>query len=209
MLHFIASCVILLSIKKGGHFMATGTEVEFRTLLTKEEYTKLVNKFKGMKQDVQTNHYFDTQRFSLKATDASLRVRERTELELTLKKKKGYNIQYFSQPINQDEFNTIKETGVLLDCELANEVQNIIGSQKVVNFMSLTTERIYLPYSNGILFIDKSTYLGVTDYELEYDAKNYHSGKSEFIAIISEFGIQYKKAEKKIKRAYAQFRKML
>ena len=189
--------------------METGTEVEFRTLLTKEEYTKLVNKFKGMKQDVQTNHYFDTQRFSLKATDASLRVRERTELELTLKKKKGYNIQYFSQPINQEEFDTIKETGVLLDCELAIEVQNIIGSQKVINFMSLTTDRVYLPYSNGILFIDKSTYLGVTDYELEYDAKNYHSGKSEFIAIINEFGIQYKKAEKKIKRAYAQFRKML
>lgn len=189
--------------------MPTGTEVEFRTLLTKDEYNKLLKRFKANKQDVQTNHYFDTARFSLKATDTSLRVRERTELELTLKKKKGYNIQYFSEPITREQFEEIKNTGLLFDSELAGEVHSIIGSQKIVNFMSLTTERVYLPYLNGILFIDKSTYLGVTDYELEYEAKNYHSGKQEFVAIINEFGIQYKKAEKKIKRAYTALRKML
>ena len=44
--------------------MATGTEVEFKTLLTKDEYNKLIEKFKNCKSDVQTNHYFDTNRFS-------------------------------------------------------------------------------------------------------------------------------------------------
>lgn len=189
--------------------MPTGTEVSFRTLLTKDEYEKLIKKFKNNKQDVQTNHYFDTARFSLKATDASLRVRERSSLELTLKKKKGYNIQQFTQPITREEFEEIKQSGILAESELATEVQAIIGSQKINNFMSLTTDRVYLQYSNGILFIDKSSYLGLTDYELEYEAKNYHNGKQEFVAIINEFGISYKKAEKKIKRAYTAFRKML
>lgn len=189
--------------------MSTGTEVEFRTLLTKEEYTKLMNMFNSKRSDVQTNHYFDTSRFSMKAADASLRVRERTELELTLKKKKGYTIQQFTQPITVEEFAAIKETGVLPQGEIANEIPSIIGSQKVNNFMSLTTNRVYMPYSNGILFIDKSSYLGVSDFELVYEAKNYHSGKQEFVAIINEFGIKYKKAEKKIKRAYATLRRML
>ena len=72
--------------------MQTGTQVEFRTLLSKEEYTRLINKFLGNNRfDLQTNHYFDTSRFTLKAADASLRVRERDTLEFTLQKKKGYN----------------------------------------------------------------------------------------------------------------------
>lgn len=69
--------------------MHTNTEVEFKTLLSKEEYERLMELFKGNRTDFQTNHYFDTPRFSLKALDASLRVREREDLELTLKRKKA------------------------------------------------------------------------------------------------------------------------
>ena len=68
--------------------MQKSTEVEFKSLLTREEYERLMDQFKGNRTDLQTNHYFDTSRFSLKALDASLRVRERDSFELTLKKKK-------------------------------------------------------------------------------------------------------------------------
>ena len=44
--------------------------------------------------------------------------------------------------------------------------------------------------------------MGITDYEIEYTGKNYHQAKADFIKIISEFGIQYKKSDKKIKRAF-------
>mgnify|MGYP003290214790 CR=1 FL=1 len=42
----------------------------------------------------------------------------------------------------------------------------------------------------------------ITDYEIEFTGKSYHQGKADFIKIISDFGIQYKKSEKKIKRAF-------
>lgn len=187
--------------------MQKSTEVEFKTLLTREEYERLMDKFKGNRTDLQTNHYFDTSRFSLKALDASLRVRERDTFELTLKKKKGYTIQEFTLPINEEVFNVIKETGYVPDSELKNELIPIIGEQKLNNFLSLSTFRMFFPYKKGILFIDKSSYLGVTDYELEYEAKNYHDGKKEFIQIIGELQIQYKKSEKKIKRAFNAFKK--
>ena len=71
--------------------MQKGTDVEFKSLLTEKEYNKLLEYFTNAKSDFQTNHYFDTKRFSLKALNASLRVREREDFELTLKRKKGYN----------------------------------------------------------------------------------------------------------------------
>ncbi len=189
--------------------MQTNTEAEFKTLLTKEEYRRLYDKFKKNGIDVQTNHYFDTARFSLKATDTSLRIRERENLVLTLKKKKGYNMQNYSLEITKEQFEEIKETGVLPEGEIASEIKSIIGEQKLTNFMSLSTERMVFPYNNGYIFIDKSHYLGFVDFELQYIAKNYHSGKKEFIEIIYDLGIQYKKAEKKIKRAYNALRRVL
>ena len=189
--------------------MQSNTEAEFRTLLTKEEYRRLYEQFKSHSIDVQTNHYFDTARFSLKATDTSLRVRERENLELTLKKKKGYNMQHFSLEITKEELQSIRETGLLPEGEIASEIKSIIGEQKINNFMSLSTERMVFPYKNGYLFIDKNHYLGFVDFELTYIAKTYHTGKKEFIEIIYDLGIQYKKAEKKIKRAYNALRRVL
>ena len=57
--------------------MNNKTDAEFKSLITKEEYERLIELFAGSKSDYQTNHYFDTTRFSLKALDASIRVRQR------------------------------------------------------------------------------------------------------------------------------------
>lgn len=184
--------------------MQSGTQVEFRTLLSKEEYTRLVAKFKNIsKFDVQTNHYFDTAMFSLKAFDTSLRVRERDNLlELTLKRKKGYNIQDFRQQLTREEFEQTKETGVLPEGQVHNEIESLIGTQKIENFMSLSTKRICFRYGKGVIFIDENSYLDITDYELEYEAETLHEGKKEFIQLVKDFQIKYRKTDKKIKRAY-------
>ena len=74
--------------------------------------------------------------------------------------------------------------------------------------MSLSTKRLFFPYGNGIIFLDKSTYLGITDYELEYEAKTLHEGKKEFIQLLGDLQIKYKKTDKKIKRAYNALKQM-
>ncbi len=182
--------------------MQRGSEVEFKSLLTEKEYNKLLEHFTNAKSDFQTNHYFDTKRFSLKALNASLRVRQREGYELTFKRKKGYNTELKTIEISVDDFKEIRDTGVISREELANDITNLIKEQKLVNFLSLSTLRYYVPYGSGILNIDKSEYVGITDYEIEFTGKSYHQGKADFIQIISEFGIQYKKSEKKIKRAF-------
>lgn len=188
--------------------MNNKTEAEFKSLITKEEYERLLNLFEGSKSDFQTNHYFDTTRFSLKALDASVRVREREDFSLTYKRKKGYNIDVRTVLIDKEKFEEIKNTGVINIPEIQEELQKLIKDQKLVNFLSLSTFRTYLPYSNGILNIDKSEYLDTIDYEIEYSAKSYHQGKEEFIKLINDLKISYKKSDKKIKRAYNRLKEL-
>ena len=179
--------------------------VEFRTLLSEDEYNRLIETFKGNRTDLQTNHYFDTKRFSLKAHDASLRVIERDTLTLILKKKKGYNLLDFSQNIDSSVLEEIRKVGKAPEGEIATELIPLIGEQKLINFLSMSTLRLFLSYKNGVLFIDKSLYLGQIDYELVYETKSHNL--KEFVKLIGEFELQYKKTEKKIKRAFKAYKR--
>lgn len=197
--------------------MQKGTEVGFKSLITEAEYDRLINQFKGSKFDFQTNHYFDTPRFSLKGYSTSLRVRERDNLEITLKRKKGYSINVNTFPLSQEQFEDMIETGAIPFPEIQNALSPLINGQRVFRFLGLATKRMYLPYKNGILFIDKSdytfyidgkTYSGYFDHEIEYIAQSYYQGKKEFVEIISELNIKYTKADKKIKRAYSILKRL-
>ena len=189
--------------------MESRNKFQFKTLLTLDEYIKLLKRFNGFTTDVQTNHYFDTSRFSLKALDASLRIRERETLELTLKRKKGYALQDLTLPVDRDFFDELKATGVLPENEIKTQLIPLIGDQKLFNYISLSTTRIYLTYKSGLVLIDKSEYLNTIDYELSFLVSNYNEGKKEFIQLINELGITYTKSEKKIKRALKAYKRYI
>jgi uncharacterized protein YjbK len=190
--------------------MDTKHKFQFKTLLSLEEYIKLLKRFSGYTTDTQTNHYFDTPRFSLKALDASLRVRERENLELTFKRKKGYTMQDITLPIDREFFEKLKATGVIPEeNEIKLQLAPLIGKQKLHNYISLSTTRIYLSYKSGLVLIDKSEYLNEIDYELSFLVSNYNEGKKEFIQLINELGITYTKSEKKIKRALKAYKKYI
>lgn len=190
--------------------MDTKHKFQFKTLLSLDEYIRLLKRFNGYTSDTQTNHYFDTTRFSLKALDASLRVRERDTLELTFKRKKGYTMQEITLPIDQNFFDKLKETGEIPEeNEIKLQLIPLIGKQKLHNYISLSTTRIYLTYKSGLVLIDKSEYLNEIDYELSFLVSNYNEGKKEFIQLINELGITYTKSEKKIKRALKAYKKYI
>lgn len=189
--------------------MSKELEIEFKTLLTKEEYVRLCERFKDCKRNLQINYYFDTSRFTLKASEIGLRVRmmDKDKYVITLKKKKGYVLQEFNETINKETFDNFVETGLIPVEEIKKELDDIIKGQLLVNYMSLSTYRIGLPYKKGQLAIDKCKYVDTIDYELEYEATTYEGGKREFVEIVREFGIVYKKSQPKIKRAYDALRR--
>lgn len=176
--------------------------VTFKTLLSKGEYSRLAKLYSDKPSNLQTNYYFDTSRFTLKAAEVLLRVRKRENYELTLRRKKGYNKIEITNIITEEEFNHFVETGEIPSLEISAEIGELIKGQTLVNYMSLSTFRIFFPHEKGNVAIDKCEYLGVTDYELEYSSPTYDLGKKNFIELVKSLGIVYKKSEAKITRAY-------
>lgn len=189
--------------------MVKELEVEFKTLLSKGEYTRLSKLFVDKPSNLQINYYFDTPRFTLKASDIGLRVRKREKYELTLKRKKGYVLQEINEELTEEVFQQFLTSGVIPSEAINNELAEIIKGQHVVNYMTLATFRITFPYKRGKLSIDKCDYVDTTDYELEYEAATYEEGKKDFIEIVKEFGLSYKKSQPKIKRAYDALRRKI
>lgn len=190
-------------------FMSKELEIEFKTLLTREEYIRLCEMFSEKRGNLQVNYYFDTPRFTLKATEIGLRVRKSDKYVMTLKKKKGYVLQEINETISEETFNEFLESGIIPVDEIKSELDEIIKGQLLKNYMTLSTYRISFPYKKGILAIDKCKYVDKVDYELEYEATSYEAGKREFVELVREFKINYKKSQPKIKRAYDAFKRKL
>lgn len=178
------------------------SNVEFKTLLSKVEYTKLCKKYDSCPSNLQINYYFDTPRFTLKASDIGLRIRKRDKYEINLKRKKGYQLQEIDEEISEDIFKQFLKDGIIPSESIALELSEIIKGQNVINYMSLSTFRITFPYKNGTISIDKCDYVDTTDYELIFEGFNYDECKRNFIVFVKEHGLVYKKSQPKIKRAY-------
>ncbi len=176
--------------------------VTFKTLLTKGEYAKLAKLYADKPADLQTNYYFDTSRFTLKASEILLRVRHRDVYELTLRRKKGYNKVEITNIITEEEFQNFLANGIIPSPEIELEIGELIKGQILNNYMSLATYRIFFQYEKGNVAIDKCEYLGTTDYELEYSSQIYDLAKKNFVEFVKSHGIIYKKGDVKIKRAY-------
>lgn len=185
------------------------TEIEFKTLLTKAEYDRLSKLFGNKPSNLQINYYFDTSRFTLKASKIGLRVRKRDKYELTLKRKKGYALQEINEILTEEQFNNLLETGVIPSDAINNELSEIIKGQLVKNYMTLSTFRITFPYKKGRISIDKCNYVDSEDYELEYEATSYEEGRREFVTLVKELGVIYKKSQPKIQRAYDALRRKI
>lgn len=187
--------------------MANETLTEFKTLLTKAEYDRILKTLDKKEGNTQTDYYFDTRRFTLKASDAELRVKEKDHLILRVERKRGFNKIRVEEDITKEQFEEFKQTGVIPSKKVADEIADIVKDQKIVNFMNLSTYRVSFIYNNrGKVSIDKCSYVDTVDYELEYESTSRDMGKSDFIQIIRDYNITYKKSQVKLKRAYEAYR---
>lgn len=206
-----------------------------RSMLTKEEYETILVRYTG-KMDFQTNHYFDTSHFTLRAVDASLRIRERgtflnvtipleeavraerkfklhekgkKTFELVFRRKKKYDFQDLRQELSIDEFNAILSSGFLPDGQIKKELETLIKTQRIENFMNLSTDRFQFRYEDFTVCLDKNAYCGVVDYDLEVNFDSKPATVATAVAIIKDLHIDYKRAPRKIARAWDALRSQL
>ncbi|AKP46424.1 MULTISPECIES: CYTH domain-containing protein [Bacillus] len=181
-------------------------EIEFKNLLTEEEFHRLADRFRVSQNDFfsHKNHYFDTPSFLLKEKKMALRIREtNNHFELTLKQPYEKGLLETNQTLNSEEATMMLTSGMIPDGEVKSAlIQSSVPLSELKCFGTLTTCRAEIPYKDGILVLDKSWYLNTQDFELEYEVENYDVGKEKFLSLLQQYGIPVRKTENKIKRFY-------
>ncbi|MCM3610616.1 CYTH domain-containing protein [Planococcus sp. MERTA32b] len=191
--------------------MTKELEIEFKNLLTREEYIKLLELFGYQKEDAHTqiNHYFDTADFTLRNRKSALRVREKgQQIECTLKTPAENGYYEITDKLDSQQAARIIENRGFPAPEVNEALSEMgVSPENLIKLGSLITHRIEFPYQNGLLVLDHSEYHGIDDYELEFEVKDYEAGKQRFEALLTDTGIPLRKTDKKIARFMAAAKK--
>ena len=184
-------------------------EKEFKNLLTKEQYTSLVEEYKDVftKDVTQTNSYYDYEGL-LQEHKMALRIRiveGRENGEITLKiPQSSLEILEFTEVLPIDilnQYNNDKQFMLPPSIRKALKKEGL-SLQTVMQTALLTTHRLEGALSeNEWLVLDESHYNGKTDYEMEMEVRSLELCEPVFLGILAKYNIKRLQAESKIKRA--------
>ncbi|WP_251136808.1 CYTH domain-containing protein [Exiguobacterium sp. s193] len=177
-------------------------EIEFKNLLTEVEYERLMNHY-GKEVDPiwQANDYFDTPTFELRKQGAALRIREKkTGLVLTLKQPKDDGLLETHVTLSETEAEELFKYGIIQSDAMNEQLRPFNLTSSLEHLGRLETTRFETLLESGLLVLDKSNYLGVTDYELEFEVTDYTQGKIAFTKLLTEHEIPQRETKNKIVR---------
>jgi uncharacterized protein YjbK len=189
--------------------MTQEIEIEYKNLLTKQEFDRLTDFF-GFTKDafkLQENHYFDTPDFQLKASGAALRIRfKHGNYVLTLKEPAEIGLLETHQQLNKEEAEGLLYSDErLVEGAITKQLQNLgVNSDNLRFFGTLSTSRAEKNTVEGLIVLDHSRYLNKEDYEIEVEVTNAEEGYRSFQNLLASHQIPVRKTPNKIKRFYDQ-----
>lgn len=175
--------------------MSSNIEIEAKVLLNVEEYERIIDvlslvKYRKVKQ---INYYIDTKDRFLKKNGIALRVREKDDFELTLKTPLSEGLLEKSEAITWRDFELLQDKNIFPEGNIKNFL-SILGVKinELTILTCLQTERIDFRYKDGKISLDKNTYSGVVDYELEIEHTSMDKAQALTEEILKECGIEKK-----------------
>lgn len=162
-------------------------EFERKAALTAEEFEttkKSLDKIAKGHTFTQENHYYDTEDFSLKRSSRTLRVRKIGD-SLVREHKHGKS--------SVGDVRVCTEDNVKIDGIPPFIKGKEIGESEDTLYFPvgiLTTERTEYVIDGACIALDKSTYLGIVDYEIEVET----DGVSALPSALSTLNIDFGKA---------------
>ncbi|WP_114569849.1 CYTH domain-containing protein [Exiguobacterium flavidum] len=177
-------------------------EIEFKNLLSAEEYDRLLDSYADGSDIVwQANDYFDTPSFEIRAKGAALRVREKKDgLVLTLKEPSGDGLLETHVTLSSSEAEDLFKYGLIHSVAMNAQLKRFGLTEPLEHLGRLETERFEKQLADGLLVLDKSHYLGVTDYELEFETTDFKRGEAAFHVLLEQNNIEVRKTKNKIVR---------
>lgn len=186
--------------------MATNHEIEFKQMITASIYNKLQEKyFKDSVLFKQVNYYIDTPDFKLKEHCSALRIRVKdNQYEMTLKTPAKVGLLEYNYIVDiKPEMNLI-----ISNDNLPDDIRQIVVEQFGVKdttlsiLGALTTYRQKTKYKGDLLVLDKSEYFDTTDYELEFEVKDYNQGLQKFQSLLNELNLEHHQPLNKVQRFF-------
>lgn len=188
--------------------MSIEKEIEFKNLLTKDEYLKLLEAFQFKADEAlhQVNVYFSTEHLPLSEKKRAFRMRiKNNKYELTLKEADNELVSYETTvDINVQEAANILQTQEV-DLQQYEPFKNLGNKLHILG--SLETWRIETEFKGGLLVFDHSKYGQVEDYEVEYETTSEIEGARIFNLFLQQHQIPTRFANKKIVRFYEELLK--
>ncbi|MFJ7825183.1 CYTH domain-containing protein [Psychrobacillus sp. NPDC096623] len=176
-------------------------EIEFKNLLTKQEFELFVSIFQVDQEDFhsQTNYYFDTEDNFFKDKGIGFRLRILKEKnELTLKRPLVEHVMEENTVTVSDQERDIIIQETTFPSIPFLEQFNLVSPLKCIG--SLQTNRVQIPFENGNLFLDHSIYGQTEDFEVEYESSDVKYGEKVFLDLLDSHSIPIRHTDKKIAR---------
>ncbi|WP_177304821.1 CYTH domain-containing protein [Salisediminibacterium selenitireducens] len=183
-------------------------EIEFKQRLDLQSYERLMEHYKHDRSPVfhQINHYFETAGFLLKSYGSALRIREKAgQMTLTLKQPYSEGLLETHQPVTEDAFSTMKQSGQVPNGEVREQLLLLIKAADLPELTylgSLSTDRSEVQLNEGLLVLDRSMYFDITDYELEFESTDYDKGRRFFDGLLQSLKLTPDPPPNKIKRFF-------
>lgn len=187
--------------------MSKEIEIEFKGMLTKNEYETLLRYYNVSDEQfvTQTNLYFDTTDFQLKQHGMGLRIRRFADkAEATLKIPQTIGLLEVTDPLTLNEVDE-----ALAKDQFAQQAAEILEQLETLNIPlsdmhligKLITKRAEFMISEGKLALDESWYSEHHDFELELEVPNSGFDETAFKQLLAKFDLPYRKTQNKIVRA--------
>lgn len=191
--------------------MSQNIEIEFKNMLTEQEFAQLRKHLHIEDKDffTQINYYFDTPTFFLKNEGCALRIREKSnQFELTLKQPHPDGLLETNHDLQPEEAKHIIKQGYIDKQYLASLKSDLHFPEETFKlFGSLLTSRAEKNNADGLIVLDNSEYLNKVDFELEYEVLNRENGLNSFKKLLKEMNIPIRKTENKVKRLFREVQK--
>ena len=162
------------------------TENEFKVMLTEEQYNSIRTMYEWDGETEQTNHYYDTADMQLVKAHITCRVREIKGVHY-LQMKLPTGVEYSRTELEQ-------ELGAQLPEALSSQLLNALSGREdmpdVKRLGSLTTHRSIKRFDGAEIDLDRSSYFGKTDYELEIEFTDEAAARRLLAEIKSAAGIE-------------------
>lgn len=185
-------------------------EIEFKNLLNENEYSTLYDTFfKRVPGQSLVNYYIDTPDLELRSNTLLLRVRKDDGKQvMTLKAPTEKGVLEFHAEVDYDLDSRKDVAQAEVPDVIADELEKRhIGIADLKIYGSLETERHETEYEGGLLVLDKSSYLGSTDFEIEYEVSDYDEGETIFNRLMADHDISRRGEVTKSERFYRVLRK--